>query len=85
VVHAPFDGSVGDFVEAFTKVKEGDGTLLDNVFIYGHDRPRLCARPLARRHADVHRRRRRRQGEDRSAHRGTKSNQTNKEVGEILA
>lgn len=23
------------FVEAFTKVKEGDGTLLDNVFIYG--------------------------------------------------
>ena len=23
------------FVEAFTKVKEGDGTLLDNVLIYG--------------------------------------------------
>jgi hypothetical protein len=26
--------SWGYFVEAFTKVKEGDGTLLDNVFIY---------------------------------------------------
>src|SRR5690606_26154024 len=26
--------SWGYFVEAFTKVREGDGTLLDNVFIY---------------------------------------------------
>jgi len=28
--------SWGSFVEAFTKVKEGDGTLLDNVLIYAH-------------------------------------------------
>jgi hypothetical protein len=27
--------SWGYFVDAFTKIKEGDGTLLDNVFIYG--------------------------------------------------
>ncbi|HEY6455428.1 MAG TPA: DUF1552 domain-containing protein [Steroidobacteraceae bacterium] len=26
----------GDFVQAFAQVKEGDGTLLDNVVIYGH-------------------------------------------------
>ncbi len=28
--------SWGTFVEAFTKVKEGDGTLLDNTLIYAH-------------------------------------------------
>ncbi len=28
-------GSWGNFVEAFAKIKEGDGTLLDNVFIAG--------------------------------------------------
>ena len=57
------------FVEAFTKVKEGDGTLLDNMLIYATTDHGLGPHPLARWHPDVHRRPRRRPGQDRAASR----------------
>ena len=48
------------FVEAFAKVKEGDGTLLDNMLIYASTDHVLRPHPFARWHSDVHRRPRRR-------------------------
>ena len=52
------------FVEAFAKVREGDGTLLDNMLIYAST-DQLGAHPLDRRHPDVHRRARGRPHEHR--------------------
>jgi hypothetical protein len=64
-----------EFVAAFAKIKEGDGTLLDHCFIprsllyHGRFRSRLCARTFPGRHGDVDRGSCGGQGQNRPTHR----------------